>query len=198
MPLPSCLRHVHPLQFLEGQFQEASGPVLACICRFLENRPMGPRGGPHKGGPHPEDADSLEQRGGLGPPDTAGRGEVSRNRTTPRWVARVGTVTTEDSSATWKPLSLLSSPWTLGSVEAGTWHTPVLTETLTGLTCGDPQREVSAPAPSSPCRVMSYLTLIAPGSWGFGVEHEGHSGGGECTGEELSAPGWGGDPGRAF
>lgn len=43
-----------------------------------------------------------------------------------------------DSSATWKPLSFLSSHGTLGNAEAGTWPSLVLPETLTGLACGDP------------------------------------------------------------
>lgn len=44
-----------------------------------------------------------------------------------------------DSSTTWKPLSFLSSQWTSGNAEeAGTWHSPVLPETLTGRAYGDP------------------------------------------------------------
>lgn len=43
-PLRSRPPHVHPLQFLEGQFQEAAGTVLACICCFLENKLTAPEG----------------------------------------------------------------------------------------------------------------------------------------------------------
>jgi hypothetical protein len=33
-----------PIQFLEGQFQEAAGTALACACCFLENKLRAPKG----------------------------------------------------------------------------------------------------------------------------------------------------------
>lgn len=64
-PLPSCPPHTHPLQFLEGQFQEVVGLSWPAYAVSWKTGLWSP--GASQGGLHPEDADRLEQQGGLGP-----------------------------------------------------------------------------------------------------------------------------------